>query len=101
MEYVPSKKMGHTDELLKLIPKYTEPLEETVMVVLRDESELSSLLCNTIRELLVTLEDVKKENDNFIQKIKKQVWLNEKTQKELVCHFSQSVNRYYYMQIQL
>ena len=81
MEYVPSKKLGHTNGLLRLIPKYTEPLEKTVIVVLRNE--LSGLLCNTIKELLVTLEDVKKavENNDFIQKMKKQVWLNKKIKK--------------------
>ena len=52
-----SKKLGHGDRLSRLIPKYMEPLEETVIVVLRDESELSGQLCNTIRELPVTLED--------------------------------------------
>ena len=60
MEYMPSKKLGHTNRLLRLIPKYMEPLEETVIAALREESELSGLLSNTIRELLVTLEDVKK-----------------------------------------
>ena len=56
-------------------------MEETVIAALRDESELSVLLCNTIRELLVTLEDMEKdvEKDDFIKKMKKQVWLNEKT----------------------
>ena len=72
MEYVPSKKLGHADELSRLIPKCMETLEETVIAVLRDESELSGLLCNTIRELPFTLEDVKKvvENDDFIQKMR-------------------------------
>lgn len=81
MEYVPSKKIGYADGLSRLIPKYTEPLEETVIAALRDESELLGLLCNTIRELPVTLDDVKKaaENDDFIKKMKKQVWLNEET----------------------
>ena len=81
MEYVPSKKLSHADRLSRLIPKYMEPLEETVMVVLRDKSELSGLLCNSIRELLVTLVDVKKAvgNDDFIKKNEKQVWLKEKT----------------------
>ena len=103
MEYMPSKKLGHTDRWSRLIPKYTEPLEEKVIAALRNESELSALLCNTARELQVTLEDVEKaaENDDFIQKMKRQVWLKEKTKKELVCHLSQSSNRYYYTQIEL
>ena len=44
MEYVPSKSLGHADRLSRLIPKYTEPLEETVIAELRDESELSGVM---------------------------------------------------------
>lgn len=77
---MPSKKLGHADGWSRLIQKYTESLEEKVMAALRDESELSGLLCNIIRELPVTLEDVKKSKRTMIslKKMKKQVWLNEK-----------------------
>ena len=53
-----------------MIPNFSEPLEDTVIVALRDEKELSILLCNTFQELPVTLEDFKKtaEKDEFILK---------------------------------
>ena len=53
MEFLSSKKLGHNG-LSRLIPKFSEPL-----AALRDEKELSVSLCNTIRELPLTLEDIK------------------------------------------
>ena len=38
MVYVPSK-FGHGDGLSRLIPKYKEPLEDTVIVSLQSEGE--------------------------------------------------------------
>lgn len=58
MEYLPSKKLGHVDSLSRLIPKVAEPLEDTVIAALREEKELSVLLCNTIQELPVFLEKI-------------------------------------------
>ena len=37
MEYLPSNKFGHADGLSRLIPKYREPLEDTVMTSLQSE----------------------------------------------------------------
>ncbi len=54
---MPSKKIAHADGLSKLIPDNPELLEETVIASLK-EKELSEILVNTIRELLVILEDV-------------------------------------------
>ena len=73
MEYISSKNIGHADGLSRLIRKCAEPLEDTVIAALREEKELSGLLCNTIRELPVTLDDINKaaETDEFIVKIKK------------------------------
>ena len=73
MEYISSKNIGHADGLSKLIPKCTEPLEDTVIAALREEKELSGLLCNMIRDLLVTLDNINKaaETDEFIVKMKK------------------------------
>ena len=55
-----------------------------MIAALREEKELSGLLCNTIRELPVTLDDINKatETDEFIVKMKKQVQLNEKSKKD-------------------
>ncbi len=54
MEFLSSKKLRHADGLSRLIPKFSEPSEDTVIAALRDEKELSVLLCNTIQELPVT-----------------------------------------------
>ena len=56
-----------------------------MIAALREEKELSGLLCNTIRELLVTLDDINKaaETDEFTVKMKKQVQLNEQSKKDL------------------
>ena len=48
MEYISSKNIGHADGLSRLIRKCAEPLEDTVIAALREEKELSGLLCNTI-----------------------------------------------------
>ena len=84
MEYISSKNIRHADGLSRLIRKCAEPLEDTVIAALREEKELSGLLCNTIRELQVTLDDINKaaETDEFIVKMKKQVQLNEKSKKD-------------------
>ena len=68
MEYIPSKNIGQVDGLSRLIRKCAEPLKVTVI-----EKELSGLLCNTIRELLVILDDINKaaKTDEFIVKMKK------------------------------
>ena len=73
MEYISSKNIGHADGLSRLIRKCAEPLVDTVIAALREEKELSGLLCNTIRELPVTLDDINKaaETDEFMVKMKK------------------------------
>ena len=83
MEYISSKKIGHVDGISRLVPKNTEPKEETEIVSLNEENELSALLINIIRELQVNLEDIRKatETDSFIQQIKKQVKMNERNEK--------------------
>ena len=83
MEHVSSKKLGHADALSRLIPQYGESFEETVIAALKDENECSNLVCNTIRELPVTLEEIKKEavKDDFIKKMKNQVRWTEKNKK--------------------
>ena len=56
MLYLPLNKFGHADGLSRLIPKYKEPLEDTVIGSLQSESELKITLCNSVRELPVTLD---------------------------------------------
>ena len=40
MEFLPFKKIGHVDGLWRLIPKLSEPLEETVIVAWSTEMEI-------------------------------------------------------------
>ena len=48
-------------ELSRLIPKYWEPVEDTVIVSLQFERELKTFICNSIRELPVMLKQIKQE----------------------------------------
>ena len=72
MEYQQSNKFGHADGLSRLIPKYREPLEDTVIASLQSEGKLKTFICNSIRELPVMLGQIKQENrhDKYIIKIK-------------------------------
>ena len=55
-------------------------MDDTVIGVLKAEKEVKDLLCNTVKELPVTLEEIrgKAENDAFIKKMKMQVRLKER-----------------------
>ena len=83
MEHVSSRKLGHADALSRLIPKQNGSFEETVIAALKDEDECANLVCNAIRELPVTLEEVKKEaaKDEFINKMKSRIKITEKNKK--------------------
>ena len=61
IEFLPSKMLGHADGLSRLIPRTGEPLEDTVIAALRSERDYSAILCNTVKELPVTLEDIKRK----------------------------------------
>ncbi|XP_029643881.2 uncharacterized protein K02A2.6-like [Octopus sinensis] len=80
MEYLPSKKMRLADGLSRLIPKYNEPLENTVTAELKAENEIKYVLCNAVRELPVTLEEIKfkAETDEFSLK-RKNIVISEET----------------------
>ena len=75
MEFLPSKELGHADGLSRLIPPFSEPLEDTVIAALRDEEDLKEAMCRAIRELPVTLDEIKiqAKKDSFIKKIKEQL----------------------------
>ena len=76
IQYLPSKKIAHADGFSRLITKKQELLEETLIAALKEEKEITEKLVNTVSELLVTLEDIKKaaNTDDYISKMKKQVW---------------------------
>ena len=66
MEYIPWKKFRHANGLSRLIPKYKKKkkkttLEDTVIASLQSEGELKTTICNTVRELPVTHEQIKQE----------------------------------------
>ena len=72
MEFLPSKKIPHTDGLSRLIPKIREPLEETVITSLSPKIDIKKVLYNTVKEVPVTLEETrfKAKFDKFITKKK-------------------------------
>ncbi len=57
-------------------------LEETVIASLWADVEIQKILCNTVRELRVTLEEIKNKalDDNFIAEMKKNVKDRTKTE---------------------
>ena len=70
------KKFSHADRLPRLIPKYKEPLEDTVIASLQSEGELKTPLCNTVRELPVMLEQLKHDTlrNDYINQIKVKIF---------------------------
>ena len=49
MEFWQSKKLGHVDDLSRLIPKFLVPLEDTVKSVQKAEKEVKNMLFNTVK----------------------------------------------------
>ena len=90
IQYMPSKKIAHVDGLSRLIPNNAELLEKTVIAALKQEQELKAVLINTVSELLVTLEEIKKaaKADKYIINMNKQVKGNETNKKLNVSPFS-------------
>ena len=44
-----------------MIPKYKESLEDTVIASLQGEVEIKNTLCNAVRELPVTLDEIRRQ----------------------------------------
>ena len=80
MEFLPSKKLGHEDGFSRLIPKFLVTLKDTVIAAIKAEKEVKDMLCNAIKELPVTLDEIreKAENDAFIKKMEMQVRLKKR-----------------------
>ena len=72
IEYLPSKQISHIEGLSRLILKYSEPFEDTIITALRTDCEIRNMISNTVKELPVTLLEIKREaiNDDFITNIK-------------------------------
>ena len=63
----------------RLIPKFSVPLEHTVIAALKTE-EIKDMVCNTVKELLVILDEIRRkaENDGFIKNMTMRVRLKER-----------------------
>ena len=74
-EYFPLKKICHADGLSRMVARHREPLEDSVIASLRTDEEIKNILCNTIRELPMTLHEIKHEalNDEFINLTKTKI----------------------------
>ena len=75
LEYLPSRQIGHADGLSRLVPSQSEPLEDPVIASLRTDCEIKNMMLNTIRELPVTLQEIKCEaqEDEFISTTKQKI----------------------------
>ena len=60
IEFLTSKKICHSDSLSRLIPKNTEVFEDSIIATLRTNGEIKNRIANTVKELPVTLIDIKK-----------------------------------------
>ena len=73
MEFLLLKEIAHADGLSRLIPKNTEPLEESVIASLRSKMDIKYILFNTVKEFPIVLEEIefKTKFDKFINQTKK------------------------------
>ena len=75
IEYLPPKQISHADGLSRLVPKYSEPFEDTITAALWTDCEIKNMIANTIKELPVTLLEIKSEamNNDFLTNIKQKI----------------------------
>ena len=75
IEYLPSKQISDPDGQSRLVPKYSEPFEDTIIAALRTDAEIKNMMANTIKEPPVTLLEIKSEamSDDFITNIKQKI----------------------------
>ena len=94
MEFLPSKEIAHADRLSRLIPKNTEPLEETVIASLNSEMDVKYVLFNTVKELPVMLEEIKfkTKSNKFINQTKKEL-MNQKVKTNNIFSMCNSILR--------
>ena len=84
IEYLPLKQISHANGRSRLVPKYSELFEGTIIAALRTDCEIKNMRANTIKELPVTPLEIKSEamNEDFITNIKQKITaLNEKVPK--------------------
>ena len=75
IEYLPSKQINHEDGLSRLVSKYSEPFEDTIIAALQTDCEIKIMIANTIKELPVTLLEMKSEamSADIIPNIKQKI----------------------------
>ena len=54
MEFIPSKELGHSDDLFRFIPKFNESFEDTVIASLKSENVIKNVIFHVVCELHVT-----------------------------------------------
>ena len=81
MEFLASEKLCYTDGLSRRIAKHREPLEDTVISSLRT-GEFKTILCKTLRESPVSLDQIKQEalNDKFIRQTNTTIYEKDRLQ---------------------
>ena len=67
IEFLSSKKLSHANGISRLIQTSSEPLEDTVIVSLQAENELVEVMSNTVKELPVTLDEIKLKAKNVMK----------------------------------
>ena len=74
-EFLTSKNICHAVSLSRLIPKNTEVFEDSIIATLRTNCEIKNIIANTVKQLPVTLADIKRESqeDEFIQSYKNKI----------------------------
>ena len=73
--FLTSKNICHADSLSWLIPQNTEVFDDSIIATLGTDCEIKNMIANTVKELPVTLVDMKRESreDEFIQSIKNKI----------------------------
>ena len=95
MAFLLSKEIAHADRLTRLIPKNTEPIEETIIASLKSEMDVKYVLFNTVKELPVTLEEIKFKTkfDKFFNETKKEL-MNQKVKTNNIFSMCNSILMY-------
>ena len=75
LEYLPTNKTGNADGPSWLIPYQWQTLEDSVIAALWSYCEINSIIENTVRDLPVTLSEIRSETieDDFINEIKQKI----------------------------
>ena len=67
IKYLQSKQISHADWLSRLVPKYSEPFEDTIIAALRTDCEIKNMIANTIKELPCgATRDKKRRNERWL-----------------------------------